>query len=273
MILPLNFSVADTKDCFTLEKYSKGMRHSEIDTLQSALQNAGTFKQDKTTNYFGSITKKAVEEFQKKNGLIADGIVGKATLAMIMELGLLDEEEKSSILDTLSDLDTASRGKSQTQTQYGEYIEWSDMRNLIDKGTSTMVIKDFYTGKTFNLLASYGSNHVDVETLTKEDTAVVKELWGESFSWARRPVLVYYKDRVFAASLNGMPHAGIESKPEGEYVSNRSGGFGYGYNYDSIKGNDFEGVICLHFKGSKLHKNNKSDSQHQKSVRIAAGLE
>ena len=76
-----------------------------------------------------------------------------------------------------------------------------------------------------------------------------------------------------AASLNGMPHAGRDDLPYKEYVSNRSLGYGYGYNYDKIKNNDFEGVICLHFKNSTLHKSGSRDSKHQAAVKKAAGLE
>ncbi len=69
-----------------------------------------------------------------------------------------------------------------------------------------------------------------------------------------------------------MPHAGREDKPALEYVSGRSAGFGSGKNYDLVKGNSVSGVMCLHFKGSRVHANKKTDSKHQANVKIAAGL-
>ncbi|RFU61164.1 C40 family peptidase [Peribacillus glennii] len=56
-----------------------GMTSSDVKKLQETLKKKGYFKSSKTTNYFGSITKRAVINFQKKHGLTPDGIVGKNT--------------------------------------------------------------------------------------------------------------------------------------------------------------------------------------------------
>jgi hypothetical protein len=108
--------------------------------------------------------------------------------------------------------------------------------------------------------------------MSKNDSLTIKKLWGGQYSWARRPVLVYLNNRVIAASMNGMPHAGREELPDGATVSSRSGKYGRGYNYDYIKGNGVSGHVCIHFRGSTLHKNNKSDPEHQRDVKVAAGL-
>jgi peptidoglycan endopeptidase LytE len=55
-----------------------GMRGNDVKTLQIKLQNLGYFNH-KVTGYFGSVTKTSVLNFQKANGLSADGIVGKNT--------------------------------------------------------------------------------------------------------------------------------------------------------------------------------------------------
>ncbi|MFW5986540.1 MAG: hypothetical protein ACOCQH_04165, partial [Halanaerobiales bacterium] len=52
--------------------------------------------------------------------------------------------------------------------------------------------------------------------------------------------------RQIAASINGQPHAN-----------------------QSIMNNQFPGHICLHFEGSKLHKEEKQDYEHQEMVEKA----
>lgn len=58
-----------------------GQRSSDVATIQSELKNRGYFpKNVSSTGYYGSITKRAVMNFQRANGLRADGIAGPATL-------------------------------------------------------------------------------------------------------------------------------------------------------------------------------------------------
>lgn len=56
----------------------EGMKSQDVLTLQVYLKGLGYFTHD-LTSYFGSITKQSVKDFQKAQGLIADGIVGKNT--------------------------------------------------------------------------------------------------------------------------------------------------------------------------------------------------
>lgn len=64
----------------TLEK---GMEGEEVKELQQRLMNLGFMTDDEPTEYFGSITKNAVELFQRQHGLQQDGIAGIHTLDMI----------------------------------------------------------------------------------------------------------------------------------------------------------------------------------------------
>lgn len=243
----------------SLNVYKKGLTHSDVITLQKSLEKEGVFDYDEYTAYFGDVTEESVIRFQEKYGINPDGVVGPGTIDKLKELGYVSANVVVS--------------RSNGEKRYGEYIRWSDMQKLITKGKSVFTIEDFYTGQTFNVIAAYGGVHADVETLTSADSQIVKQLWGGDYTWVRRPVLVHYQGRVFAASMNGMPHAGLENQPEGKYIYNRSAGFGYGYNFDSIKGNQIDGHFCLHFRDSKLHSNRKVDSKHQAAVRIAAGME
>ncbi|WP_416198464.1 MAG: LysM repeat-containing protein [Sporanaerobacter sp.] len=155
----------------------------------------------------------------------------------------------------------------------GEYLDWF---SEVDKGIlpigTVFKVKDFYSGKTFTMKRTMGSYHADCEALTSEDTEVIKDIWG-GFSWVRRPVLVQAGDRVVAASMTAMPHAGNDSVEGGKYTEWRSGGYGAGTNLDYIKGNGMDGHVDIHFAGSKRHKDGQIDPEHQKCIKIAAGLD
>ncbi|MBR4100003.1 MAG: spore cortex-lytic enzyme [Clostridia bacterium] len=56
-----------------------GSRSQEVRQIQTALKERGYFNSN-IDGIFGTITKKAVERFQKDNGLTVDGIAGKNTL-------------------------------------------------------------------------------------------------------------------------------------------------------------------------------------------------
>lgn len=74
----------------TLKRGSVG---HEVLQLQKTLIKQGFLKIEKTTSFFGDLTRNAVIEFQKKNNLVADGIVGKKTrevLNGITEISLVD---------------------------------------------------------------------------------------------------------------------------------------------------------------------------------------
>jgi len=57
-----------------------GLKNSEVMLLQQKLQELGYFSaMVQPTGYFGMITKKAVQDFQKANGVITTGYVGSLT--------------------------------------------------------------------------------------------------------------------------------------------------------------------------------------------------
>lgn len=249
---------------FSRTTYMEGNRHMDVTAIQRAMVNGGYMEkpEDGYTITFGANTKAAIQAFQEEKGLDVDGIVGPNTLAALAEHGL------TKIVKDIP----VSRGGS--RAQIGEYLNWfRDVKGkIIDRGTEVH-IKDIYSGLEYDVMMTYGANHADVEALTLEDTKVIKEILGGSFSWERRPVLVYVNGRVLAGSMSAMPHAGIDSKPAEAWVSNRSVGFGTGYNLDKIKNNGMDGVMDLHFAGSRRHMDNRQDSRHQAAVRVAAGLE
>jgi hypothetical protein len=127
-----------------------------------------------------------------------------------------------------------------------EIMPWEKANSFIPKYTKFTVM-DTDTGLSFKVQRRAGSNHADVQPLTKEDTAIMKKIYNGKWSWKRRSILVIHKDKWIAASMHGMPHGGGALK------------------------NNFPGHFCIHFYGSTTHRTNEMDLSHKLMVLKAAG--
>jgi hypothetical protein len=127
-------------------------------------------------------------------------------------------------------------------------------------------VTDVATGTSFKVERTYGHNHADVETLTKEDTQVLLDIIGGKWNWDRRAVIVEVNGYRLAASMAPMPHAGLDEAPEDIWVEDRSDGYKAGYNLDRIKENDMEGHFDIHFYQSRTHGTDTVNQQHQDMV-------
>ena len=67
---------------YAVTVYKQGSRGQTVKTIQQKLKNWGYYK-GSVDGIFGSQTKEAVRYFQRKNGLVADGIVGAKTLSAL----------------------------------------------------------------------------------------------------------------------------------------------------------------------------------------------
>ena len=205
---------------------------SVVKKVQQRLKKLGYYT-GSTDGDYGPGTKKAVENFQKRNGLSSNGKVNSKTLAKLNSADAV--KAKAS--------DAAGGGGGGGGT--AEKLNWfNGGTNKIPKG-ATFKVKDIKTGIVFTCKRWSGVNHADSEPLTAEDTAKMKKIY-KHWSWRRRAVLVKYNGHVYAASMNGMPH-------------------GTG----TIKHNNFNGHFCIHFSGSKTHGSKKVDSMHQSCVKEA----
>jgi len=110
-----------------------------------------------------------------------------------------------------------------------ELIDWATARSIIPKNTNLRVT-DVRTGISYNVRAFSLGNHADVDTASQADTDTKRSTRNGTWSWTPRPVWVQIGDRTFAASINGMPHAG-----------------------SAVSGNGLSGHFCLHFRGSTSH--------------------
>lgn len=121
-------------------------------------------------------------------------------------------------------------------------LDWFySMDEIFKKNVTTKVI-DCESLKSYYVIRTGGSNHADVETVSKKDTEIFKSLYGE-WSWLRRPVWVVINGIYYAGSINGYPHG-----------------------YSTINTNNENGHTCIHFFKSKTHGTKRVDETHQQAV-------
>lgn len=133
--------------------------------------------------------------------------------------------------------------------KYGEYLDWWKEVQYLIPINSTFTVKDLQTGTTWNMKRTIGANHADCEPLTSKDTETMKNVWGGSYSWVTRPVLILFNGRQIAASVSGMPH-------DIQYITT----------------NGVTGHFDIHFANSTRHKDGQRTEEHQLNVLKAAGL-
>lgn len=130
---------------------------------------------------------------------------------------------------------------------YGKLLSWQQATQILPN-KSIFSVTELETGLSFHVQRRAGSDHADVQPLTKEDTRIMKQIYNGKWSWRRKAVLIHSGDNWIAASMNGMPHGG-----------------------DGIPENGFSGHFCIHFLGSSTHKSDSPDPAHQMMVHKAAG--
>lgn len=209
---------------------------TNVKKLQQALTLLGYYSSTIDSNY-GDQTVYAVKKFQRNRGMKQDGVAGESTIRVMFS----GTESESTA--TASSSSSSSSGGKKT-----ELLDWyeDNVTKVIPKNAK-IVIKDIRTGKTFTAVRWSGANHIDAEPATASDTKIMKGIYGGSWSWDRRAILVQYNGHVYAASMNGMPHGD-----------------------STIHNNNFDGVFCIHFKNSKTHGSDKVDPDHQKAINSAS---
>ncbi len=237
----------------------RGSSGNEVKRVQATLMELGYYTYPKTTGYYGAITESAVKRFQKDYGIKTDGVFGTKTRNALQE----DTTKIAVTSYSVSKVSTTSYLKK------AGALDWFGKVNGIWERGMDAVVTDIDTGKSFQLRRTYGTNHADVESLTREDTKIIKEIWG-GFSWERRAVVVQVGEYTLAGAMSAMPHAGVDSAPAAAYVSGRSGGYGRGKNLDAVKNNGISGVMDLHFKNSRTHSTNTKQKSMQDMVNKAA---
>ncbi len=274
-IIPMTASAADL-----LRIGSRGKAVIEVQGYLYRLH----YMRRRPDGYYGRMTAEAVKSFQLEQSLTPDGIVGIITWTALKEsintkkqviehtvapgetLAEIAERYNSSITAIMiknklsgnevkegqvliipTGLDV-TRISSRGRIGGVQVIPWSIVNQLWERGENATVI-DVETGQSFRVRRLYGIYHADIEPLTKEDTEIMKTIYGGKWSWSRRSVVVQLRNLHIAASINGMPHGG-----------------------QSIFDNDFNGQFCAHFLGSRVHQNGKVDPDHLAMIKKAGNV-
>ena len=79
LLFALNIAIITLAQSAQAATYRMGSSGEQVRTIQTKLKNWGYYS-GAVDGIYGAQTAKAVEYFQRKNGLTADGIVGPATL-------------------------------------------------------------------------------------------------------------------------------------------------------------------------------------------------
>lgn len=224
-----------------------GSSGSAVTSLQQRLSDLNYYSY-RITDYFGNATDQAVRLFQQTNNLPVDGVVGPQTATFLYGDTVKPKKQEKLIIPTIDNATAVGGGSARIKP---ELLDWFKVAGGMFSRGETATIIDIRSGRRFNIRRKGGSNHADVEPVTKKDTATMKSIYGGSWSWNRRAVVIRLvqggKTRYIAASMNGMPHG-----------------------FASINGNNFNGHFCVHFLNSKTHIRNMRDKQHQSMVKTAA---
>ncbi len=128
-----------TQPVYKFEDESK-----EIKYIQYALIQEGLLEIETPTNYFASLTERAVKAFQKKYNLDADGVVGEATIQKMADLGYVKNDLKQEV---------ASENDSEADMSIAEVAGELDAQNFV------------YVGNVESTTFKKGDDSKDVATL------------------------------------------------------------------------------------------------------------
>lgn len=138
-----------------METIKKGSKCAAVKILQSALHLA----QD---GIFGSITEEAVLDFQRSNGLVADGVVGNTTWAKILgsdgQVSCQLKTSKRKIKELLFHCSATREGRDFTVE---DIRKWHKQRGFSDIGYHYVVYRDgsVHNGRDVDLIGAHCTGH------------------------------------------------------------------------------------------------------------------
>jgi len=207
----------------------RGMTGQRVMLLQKALLQLKYYS-GKVDGKFGAKTESAVRAFQKAKKLTRDGIAGKKTLQAI-EKALAKRQKASPTVTpaptaapTTEPEDPVTRVTIPSIGQVRLMHWYNDVKPTL-KNRQRILLVDPATGISWTLQLYSLGRHADAEPLTAADTARMVQAFGGKNTWNQQAVYVRLPSGVWTiGSTHDMPHM--------------SG---------SIKDNNFNGHLCVHF--------------------------
>lgn len=240
-------STSSSTSTASTDKLQSGDKGTAVKTMQTALKNLGySITADGT---YGPLTVAAVTTFQKQNGLTADGVAGEKTLSLLYSGSAkkYDASADTSSTGTSAQPSGTLSGPSGASVQL---LHWyNDVKPALSNGDK-LTVYDPATSLQWTLRVMSRGRHCDAEPLTATDTATMYEAFGGKIAWIAKPVYVKLPDGRWSLATT-------------HDVAHESG---------SIKDNDFDGHLCVHFLRDMdecMEKDPNWGVTNQKAIRTA----
>lgn len=216
--------------------------------MQNRLITLGYLENGEADGKFGVKTSLALIEFQKANGLSADGVAGAKTFAKLNSVSAITAGGTGS--STSSGTTTTTTAAAPTVTTISasqvRYANWYSEVKARCRLFPNATIYDFTTGISWQVNIFSMGAHADAEPLTARDTAEMNRAFGGKTTWTPKAVWVVLSDgTVYMASTHNTPHDTYH-----------------------IRGNNFDGHICIHFPRTQaqVEKIGPYATSHQKAI-------
>ena len=216
--------------------------------MQNRLITLGYLENGEADGKFGVKTSLALIEFQKANGLSADGVAGVKTFAKLNSVSAITAGSTGS--STSSGTTTTTTAAAPTVTTISasqvRYANWYSEVKARCRLFPNATIYDFTTGISWQVNIFSMGAHADAEPLTAHDTAEMNRAFGGKTTWTPKAVWVVLSDgTVYMASTHNTPHDTYH-----------------------IRDNNFDGHICIHFPRTQaqVEKIGPYATSHQKAI-------
>ena len=265
--------------------------------MQVALYVLGYYTGDLDGSY-GNGSEAAVRNFQRKQkGVEVDGIMGPQTWPLMAA-----QAKMVSNGSTTYNPGTSSGGTAAVEPEFGTVYKVKKAKwNYDDNGAelfpkfTTAQVMDVETNKVFTIYRWAGGSHADCVPSTANDTKIMCDIVGAKYQsqsptsdqlkkikedtknnnatycwpdfngnmggtnigagWDRRAAWLNVNGTVYCVSIYGYPHGWMDDGRESAFTKK-------GYE----KQNNYYGMMCIHFVGSKTHGGNAINSEHQAAI-------
>ena len=216
--------------------------------MQNRLITLGYLENGEADGKFGVKTSLALIEFQKANGLSADGIAGTKTFAKLNSVSAITASGSGSSTSSGTTSNTTAAAPTVTTISASQvrYANWYSEVKARCRLFPNATIYDFTTGISWQVNIFSMGAHADAEPLTAQDTDNMNRAFGGKTTWNPKAVWVVLSDgTVYMASTHNTPHDTYH-----------------------IRDNNFDGHICIHFPRTQaqVEKIGPYATSHQKAI-------